>query len=93
MLFETTMWCHFEAWTFSTSNIIGTPYDKTLLIFWICEDLQKHPLVIDIGGSLKNQNQVQNISNDYDKFEFWDCLSYCDGFLHIFDGLTWLQVL
>jgi hypothetical protein len=41
---------------FQLQILLVTPYDKTFLIGWICEDLQKHPLVIDIGSSLKNQN-------------------------------------
>lgn len=55
---------------FQIQILLVNPYEKSLLICWICEDLQKNPLVINIGGSLKNQNQVQSLSNDYDKFEF-----------------------
>jgi hypothetical protein len=49
----------------------------------IREDLEKEPLIIDIKGQLKNQNQGHNFSNDHNKFEFQDDLLYYDGLLYV----------
>ncbi len=39
--------------------------------------------VASIKGQLKNQNEIQNLSNDHDRFEFQNGLLYYDGILYV----------
>jgi hypothetical protein len=79
------MWCHYQAWTSSTSSVIGNSWWHNIF----CENL-KHLFGIDIQSQLKSHHQVQKISSDHAKFEFQMVYYICDGLLYVLDGLAQL---
>jgi hypothetical protein len=70
-------------------ELLLVTHDEKIFFCQICEYLEKDPLAIGIKGQLKNQNQIQNLLNDHDKFKFWDGFLYHDGLLYVFDGPVW----
>jgi hypothetical protein len=65
--------------------------DKTHFV-WIHE-IKKNPFAISIKGHLKNQNQVQSLSNNHDNFKLRNGLFYHNELLYILNGLIQFQVL
>jgi hypothetical protein len=74
-------------------QVLSVILNDTTFFCQICEDLKKDPLVIVIQSQFRSHHQIHEFFSDHAKFKFQDGLLYGDGFLHIIDGLTRLQVL
>jgi hypothetical protein len=61
--------------------------DDTTFFCQIREDLKKDLLVIHIQSQLRSHHKVHDFSNDHDKFDFQNGLSYHDGLLYVLNGL------
>jgi hypothetical protein len=72
--------------------LLVPPNDKSLLC-WIRENWKMINFFTNIKGQLKNQNEIQTLSNDHDRFKLQNGLLYHDGILYVLNDHVWLQTL